>query len=55
MGYFDKLGVRVANDNTAPRPFSEAVAEYEHDGGRTLIEDALSDAPETMGSAFESV
>ena len=43
MGYgLDKL-------NTV---LSEAVAEYEHDGGRTLIEEALSDAPENTQPVF---
>lgn len=34
---------------------SEAVAEYDHDGGRSLVDDALSDAPESAGSVFEPV
>jgi tetratricopeptide (TPR) repeat protein len=43
MGYgLDKL-------NTV---LSEAVAEYEHDGGRTLIEEALSEAPENTQPLF---
>lgn len=43
MGYgLDKL-------NTV---LSEAVAEYEHDGGSTLVEEALSDAPEGAFPVF---
>ncbi|MBL9127384.1 MAG: hypothetical protein JNL97_07050 [Verrucomicrobiales bacterium] len=34
---------------------SESVAEYEHDGGRSLVEEALSDAPESTSSVFESI